>query len=121
MAPAKRSAKSDAAVAAKAHEALDKVADAQAVVPALRQQQQQGKLPVALQFPIAAALSFALASLGYSIVGEVAILAGWRIIELAVAWFGNMDSLDVAMMDLLSHAPSVSIIPAAKAYSSDDN
>ncbi len=42
-------------------------------------------------------------------------------IELAVAWFGNMDSLDVAMMDLLSHAPSVSIIPAAKAYSSDDN
>lgn len=36
-------------------------------------------------------------------------------IELAVAWFGNMDSLDVAMMDLLSLAPSVSIIPAAKA------
>ncbi|GJN77294.1 hypothetical protein PLIIFM63780_000784 [Purpureocillium lilacinum] len=128
MAPAKRSAKSDAAVAAKAHEALDKVADAQAVVPALRQQQQQGKLPVALQFPIAAALSFALASLGYSIVGEVskgelvsvihaqdtwgqvAILAGWRIIELAVAWFGNMDSLDVAMMDLLSHAPSLYLL-----------
>ncbi|UNI14101.1 hypothetical protein JDV02_000771 [Purpureocillium takamizusanense] len=128
MAPAKRSVKSDAAVAAKAHEALDKVADAQAIVPAPRRQQQQGKLPVLVQFPIAAALSFALASLGYSIVGEVskgelvsvfraqdtwghlAILAGWRITELAVAWFGNMDSLDVAMMDLLSHAPSLYLL-----------
>ena len=103
MAPAKRNAKSDAAVAAKAHEALDKVADATAVTPSRRKQQQDqtsaqpgAKLPVAVQFPIAAALSFALASLGYSIVGEVskgelvsvmraqdtwgqvAVLAGWR-------------------------------------------
>lgn len=55
------------------------------------------KLPPAAQFPLAAALSFAMASLGYSLLGEmtkgelaavsrsqdtwgeVAILAGWRL------------------------------------------
>ena len=28
-------------------------------------------------------------------------------IELATGWFGNLDSLDVAALDLLSHGPSV--------------
>lgn len=89
----KRSAKSDAAVAAKAHAALDEVADAVAAGPS---PQGRSKLPAAVQFPIAAAMSFAMAGLGYSVVGglskgelasvtrsqdtweEVATLAGWR-------------------------------------------
>lgn len=28
-------------------------------------------------------------------------------VELALGWFGKLDSLDVAMLDLLSHGPSV--------------
>ena len=28
-------------------------------------------------------------------------------IELALAWFGGLDSLDAATLDLLSHGPSV--------------
>ncbi|KAF7543991.1 hypothetical protein G7Z17_g10310 [Cylindrodendrum hubeiense] len=84
-------------------------------------------LPVAVQFPLAAVLSFSMASLGYSLLGEVTkgelaavsrsqdtweevgLLAGWRGIELALGWFGKLDSLDVAMLDLLSHGPHVSL------------
>lgn len=83
------------------------------------------KLPVWAQFPLAATLSFAMASLGYSLLGEVtkgelagvsrsqdswtevAVLAGWRLVELALGWYGQLDSFDVAALDLLSHGPSV--------------
>ncbi|KAI6783871.1 uncharacterized protein J7T54_001747 [Emericellopsis cladophorae] len=88
------------------------------------------KLPAYAQFPLAATLSFALASTGYSLLGEytkgelasvsrsqdtwgeVGILAGWRLIELGLGWFGNMDSIDVAAMDLLSHGPSLYLLTA---------
>ncbi|KPM37759.1 hypothetical protein AK830_g8796 [Neonectria ditissima] len=87
-------------------------------------------LPVAVQFPLLATLSFCLASLGYSLLGEVTkgelaavsrsqdtwtevgVLAGWRGIELALGWFGKLDSLDVAMLDLLSHGPHLYLLSA---------
>ncbi|KAM0562143.1 hypothetical protein ACHAPJ_002587 [Fusarium lateritium] len=80
-------------------------------------------IPLQAQFPLAIATSFVLASLGYSLLGEltggelaaisrsqdtwgeVSLLAGWRMIELALGWYGKLDSLDVAMLDLLSHGP----------------
>ncbi|KAI5465554.1 hypothetical protein BGZ63DRAFT_107838 [Mariannaea sp. PMI_226] len=80
-------------------------------------------LPVMVQFPLVTVLSFVMASLGYSFLAEVtkgdlatvsrtqesweevAVLAGWRVVELALGWFGKLDSLDVAMLDLLSHGP----------------
>ncbi|CAI6092067.1 hypothetical protein V2G26_013626 [Clonostachys chloroleuca] len=80
-------------------------------------------LPTQAQFPLAVALSFVTAGIGYRVLGEltnnelaavtqaqdtwgeVAVLAGWKVFELAVGWFGNLDSLDVATMNLLSHGP----------------
>ncbi|KAM5351327.1 hypothetical protein ACJ41O_004050 [Fusarium nematophilum] len=80
-------------------------------------------IPDQAQFPLAVATSFVMASLGYSLLGEltgselaavsrtqdtwgeVSLLAGWRVIELALGWYGKLDSLDVAMLDLLSHGP----------------
>ncbi|GKU05933.1 hypothetical protein FLAG1_06341 [Fusarium langsethiae] len=80
-------------------------------------------VPHKAKFPLAIATSFAMASLGYSLLSEltnaelaglsrtqdtweeVALLAGWRIIELTIGWYAQLDSLDVAMLDLLSHGP----------------
>ncbi|KAF5639828.1 hypothetical protein F52700_3882 [Fusarium sp. NRRL 52700] len=80
-------------------------------------------VPHQAQFPIAVATSFAMASLGYSLLGEltngelaalsrsqdtwaeVSLLAGWRVIELTLGWYGKLDSLDVAMLNLLAHGP----------------
>ncbi|KAF5614001.1 uncharacterized protein FSUBG_613 [Fusarium subglutinans] len=80
-------------------------------------------VPRQAQFPIAVATSFAMASLGYSLLGEltngelaalsrsqdtwaeVSLLAGWRVIELTLGWYGKLDSLDVAMLNLLAHGP----------------
>ncbi|KAF5027242.1 hypothetical protein F66182_658 [Fusarium sp. NRRL 66182] len=80
-------------------------------------------IPRKIRFPFAVATSFTIASLGYSLLseltgaelatysrsqdtwGEVSLLAGWRVFELALGWYGKLDSLDVAMLDLLSHGP----------------
>ncbi|KAK2679916.1 hypothetical protein RAB80_005097 [Fusarium oxysporum f. sp. vasinfectum] len=80
-------------------------------------------VPRQAQFPLAVATSFAMASLGYSLLGEltngelaalsrsqdtwaeVSLLAGWRVIELTLGWYGKLDSLDVAMLNLLAHGP----------------
>ncbi|KAF4587778.1 hypothetical protein GQ602_004471 [Ophiocordyceps camponoti-floridani] len=74
-------------------------------------------------FPLLVVASFCLASWGYSLVGEVsggrlaavsrsqesggeiAVLVGWRMLELGLAWFGGLRALDVAMLDLLAHGP----------------
>ncbi|PFH55628.1 hypothetical protein XA68_17917 [Ophiocordyceps unilateralis] len=76
-----------------------------------------------LRFLIVVAISFCMASLGYSFVGElsrgrlaavsrsqdswaeIATLAAWRIFELGLSWFSGLDALDVAMLDLLAHGP----------------
>ncbi|KAH7328567.1 hypothetical protein B0I35DRAFT_21326 [Stachybotrys elegans] len=86
------------------------------------------ELPAAAQFPITVLLSFAAASMGYSVLGElskgelaavtrtqetwqeVGLLATWRVLELTLGWFGGLDSLDVALMDLLSHGPSLYLL-----------
>ncbi|PNY28679.1 Uncharacterized protein TCAP_01389 [Tolypocladium capitatum] len=125
MAVTKRSAKPGATAASEARAALDGAADAGGAGPS---QQGRGKLPAAVQFPVAAAMSFAIAGLGYGVVGElskgelasvtrsqdtwegVAVLAGWRLLELALAWFGTLDGLDVAMLGLLSHGPTLYLL-----------
>ncbi|KAI8243525.1 hypothetical protein K4K57_005276 [Colletotrichum sp. SAR 10_99] len=89
---------------------------------------QRSHLPTALQFPLVAVLSFSISSLCYSFLsewsrgelagisknldtwGEVATLAGWRIFELALGWFGNFDSYDLAALNLLAHGPPVYLI-----------
>ncbi|KAF9874105.1 hypothetical protein CkaCkLH20_08477 [Colletotrichum karsti] len=89
---------------------------------------QRSHLPTALQFPLVTVLSFSISSLCYSFLsewsrgelagisksldtwGEVATLAGWRIFELALGWFGNFDSYDLAALNLLAHGPPVYLI-----------
>ncbi|KAF4984451.1 hypothetical protein FZEAL_352 [Fusarium zealandicum] len=119
---------------AKAHDAVDDQTALTTTSSALSQPQPQPQLqraprnlremiPGPAQFPLAVATSFAMASLGYSLLGEltgselaavsrsqdtwgeVSLLAGWRLIELALGWYGKLDSLDVAMLDMLSHGP----------------
>lgn len=93
MATTRRSARTDADSRAKTHGDLAEVADAMA---ARATRPCSGGLPAVVKFPAAAALSFCMASLGYSLVGElsngglasvsrsqdtwgeVAALAGWR-------------------------------------------
>ncbi|KYK60166.1 hypothetical protein DCS_01301 [Drechmeria coniospora] len=125
MATTKRSAKSETAVTAKVDGALDGI-DTKAAGPP--QFHPLAKVPSPLRFALATAMSFVIASLGYSIVselsegelaslsrrqdtwGELAMLVSWRITELAVAWIGNLDGLDVAAMDFLSHGPTLYLL-----------
>lgn len=90
--------------------------------------QRQSTLPRVLQFPIAAILSFSISSLGYSFINEfthgelatimrtldtpheVGIMAAWRLAELALGWFANFDSIDLASLNVLSHGPTVSLL-----------
>ncbi|OBR14171.1 hypothetical protein CH63R_02897 [Colletotrichum higginsianum IMI 349063] len=89
---------------------------------------QRSHLPTVLQFPLVTVLSFSISSLCYSFLSEwsrgelagisksldtwsdVATLAGWRIFELALGWFGNFDSYDLAALNLLAHGPPVYLI-----------
>lgn len=88
-------AKAETALVDKTHAALDAAAEAAPAVLAA-QDRRRSTLPPMLRFPLAATLSFAVASLGYSLLGEVtkgelaavsrsqdtwgevAVLAGWR-------------------------------------------
>lgn len=89
--------------------------------------QRKSKLPAVLRFPLVAILSFSISSLGYSFINEftngelatimrtletseeVGIMAAWRLAELALGWFANFDSIDLAALNLLSHGPTVSL------------
>lgn len=82
------------------------------------------RLPKQVQFPLIVILSFSMSSLGYSMLNEgtkgelvaiakapeskyqVALLAAWRIFELAIGWYGNLDGYDLAALNVLSHGPS---------------
>lgn len=110
MPPRKSTVSKADAVADKVHDALDKVAEQAPVTPKSQvaklpaakktvaaAKKAQSKIHASLHFPLAVALSFALASLGYSLVGElskgelasvsrsqetweeVGVLAGWRL------------------------------------------
>ncbi|KAH8880730.1 hypothetical protein GQ53DRAFT_788505 [Thozetella sp. PMI_491] len=81
------------------------------------------RLPFPLQFPLVILLSFALSSLAHSFLhewtigeldtiasppepaSEIALLAAWKIVELALGWFGGYDGYDLAALNLLSHGP----------------
>ncbi|EFY93882.1 hypothetical protein J3459_007581 [Metarhizium acridum] len=137
MAPTKRSAKSDATPTSKTEE---KAAEANAAVIAKEEEEEEaaagvvesteGKLPLALQFPLTVALNFALSSLGRMIIsqvsngelesltrsqdtwGEVALVTGWRMFELAVGWFGKLDSLEAGAASILAHGPTFYLLAA---------
>ncbi|KAI0481105.1 hypothetical protein GGR56DRAFT_305056 [Xylariaceae sp. FL0804] len=88
------------------------------------------KLPEPLRFPLVAVLSLALSTLGYALTwphtrgvlaaharmldtwAEVGVVAGWRILELALAWFGNFDGYEVTALNLLSHGPPLYLLYA---------
>ncbi|KAG6007780.1 hypothetical protein E4U21_005498 [Claviceps maximensis] len=134
MPPTKRSTKPDAPLASNAD---DKVADVQTspMVKKVKQVAQLAggtgsRLPGAAQFPLTLALSFALSTLGSVVMSqvsqrtlqsltrssetwnEVAILTSWRIAELALAWFGQLDSLEAASMNVLAHGPVIFLLSA---------
>ncbi|KAG5974293.1 hypothetical protein E4U55_008240 [Claviceps digitariae] len=134
MPPTKRTTRSEASLARKTN---DEVADIQASPMAnkLKQVAQLAsdtgsKLPGAAQFPLTVALSFALSTLGSVVMSqvrqvnfqsltrspdtwnEVAILTSWRIAELALAWFGQLDSLEAASMNILAHGPVIFLLSA---------
>ncbi|KEY70262.1 hypothetical protein S7711_04370 [Stachybotrys chartarum IBT 7711] len=132
MAPTSRRSAAEAEVAEDRVIAETIVAPAAALVAASEHPQHAARrnatVPVVAQFPLAAIMSFAAASMGYSLMNEltgselsaairtqdtwaeVGVLATWRLFELALGWFGNLDSIDVATMDLLSHGPSLYLL-----------
>ncbi|KAJ2906840.1 hypothetical protein MKZ38_010338 [Zalerion maritima] len=89
-------------------------------------------VPPVLHFPLVAVGSLCIMSMGYSVVreytgsaaeyvsvtrplatwGEVALLASWRIFELALGWYGNFDSYDLAALAALSHGPTLYLLHA---------
>lgn len=100
--------------------AVAKVADA---VPTPRKSQ----LSSTLGFLAVVTVSFSISSLGYSFINEftrgelatvmrtsdkreeIAVMTAWRFFELALGWFANFDSIDLAALNLLSHSPTVSL------------
>ena len=92
----KAAAAAESAIVEKTHAALDAAVDAVPAVLAAKDRRRSA-LPPALRFPLAATLSFAVASLGYSLLGEVTkgelasvsrsqdtwvevgVLSGWRL------------------------------------------
>lgn len=81
-------------------------------------------LPPPAKFAAAQVLTLALLVAGRYLVGQVssnelgalraepetavelALLAGWRIAEVAIAWVANLDCIDVALISFVAHAPS---------------
>ncbi|KUI65382.1 hypothetical protein VM1G_00743 [Cytospora mali] len=92
--------------------------------------QRKSTLPSVIRFPLVAILSFSISSLGYSFINEftngelatimrtldtehdVGIMAAWRLAELALGWFANFDSVDLAALNLLSHGPTFYLMAA---------
>lgn len=92
--------------------------------------ERRSTLPPVLQFPLVAILSFSISSLGYSFINEftqgelatvmrtletpreLGIMTAWRLTELALGWFANFDSVDLAALNLLSHSPTFYLMTA---------
>ncbi|SPO00519.1 uncharacterized protein DNG_03267 [Cephalotrichum gorgonifer] len=86
------------------------------------------KLPAPVQFPLVVILSLTVSSLGQSLLGtltqgelaavskpldtgeDIALVTGWRILELAIGWFGNLDSIDLAALSILCRGPSLYLL-----------
>lgn len=94
-------------------------------IPPVLVEERKSSLPSLLRFPLVAILSFSISSLGYSFVNEftrgelatvmrtldtpheVYIMTAWRLTELALGWFADFDSVDLAALNFLSHSPTV--------------
>lgn len=101
------------------------VATPRDVLIAKRPLQSSYKLPSSVRFFLVATISFAISSMGYSFINEftkgelatvmrtletekeIAVMIAWRLTELAIGWFANFDSVDLAALNLLSHSPTV--------------
>ncbi|KAJ4391395.1 hypothetical protein N0V93_005012 [Gnomoniopsis smithogilvyi] len=99
-------------------------------IPAVLVDQRKSSLPSLLRFPLVAILSFSISSLGYSFINEftrgelatvmrtldttreVNIMTAWRLAELALGWFANFDSVDLAALNFLSHSPTFYLMTA---------
>ncbi|KAK4106880.1 hypothetical protein N658DRAFT_33914 [Parathielavia hyrcaniae] len=86
------------------------------------------RLPEPARFALAVVLSFVISSLGRSFVdhcsdnevgsitregnsrAELAVLAAWRLFGLALGWFADYDSYDLAALALLAHGPATYLI-----------
>ncbi|KAK0748675.1 hypothetical protein B0T21DRAFT_407167 [Apiosordaria backusii] len=86
------------------------------------------RLPGPAQFVLAVALSFGISSLGrlsvdYLTPGELAyiarppssrteeaIIAGWKLLGLALGWLAEFDGYDLASLALLSHGPATFLV-----------
>lgn len=101
------------------------VADLRDASNAKKLAQSSYKLPSGVRFFLVATISFAISSMGYSFINEftkgelatvmrtletdkeIAVMTAWRLTELAIGWFANFDSVDLAALNLLSHSPTV--------------
>ncbi|KAK0722936.1 hypothetical protein B0T26DRAFT_642211 [Lasiosphaeria miniovina] len=91
----------------------------------------RAKLPEALRFALVVVLSFSIAALGQAFLHqmtagevdsiarqpaptttEIAVLAGWRLLALALGWLGDFDAVDLAALALLSHGPAAHLTSA---------
>ncbi|KAH8595559.1 hypothetical protein B0O99DRAFT_622140 [Bisporella sp. PMI_857] len=90
----------------------------------------KSKVPASLRFPLVVLLSFTLSGLLGSFLGpygtrslrkvsrtqerweEIGVVVGWRVFELAVAWFGDYDYRDLAVLSALSQAPTSYLLGA---------
>ncbi|KXX76943.1 hypothetical protein MMYC01_206143 [Madurella mycetomatis] len=88
----------------------------------------RARLPSLARFALVVILGFALSSLGQSLLAlwtqnelasiakptgsrnEMAVLAAWRLLGLALGWFGNYDGYDLAALALLSHGPTTLLV-----------
>ncbi|KAI1170742.1 hypothetical protein F4777DRAFT_568213 [Nemania sp. FL0916] len=88
----------------------------------------RSKLPTAVQFPLVAILSLAISELGYSLSwsftqgvlaaharlpgtwSEIGAIMGWRLVELALGWFGDYDGYDITALNLLSQGPPLYLL-----------
>ena len=80
----------------------------------------KSQIPAALRFPLVVVSSFTLSSVLFSIVAEVTAgdlaaiskhteswveisgLLGWKVVQLAVCWFGGFDGVYSTLSDLLT-------------------
>ncbi|KXT09441.1 hypothetical protein AC579_5984 [Pseudocercospora musae] len=80
-------------------------------------------VPTLIKFPLLVLLTFSLSSLLYSLVADftgpelasvsrdlsagwhIAVMVGWKLVELGIAWYMRFDYSDLAWLTLLSNVP----------------
>lgn len=95
----------------------------EAVYNAVADPMRKSQIPSGLRFPLLVILSFSLSSLLFSIAAEITAgdlaaiskhteswaeitgLLGWKVVQLAVCWFGGFDAYDTVALALLMSTP----------------